>query len=70
MTNADLRERGHLEELGVDGRIILEWIFKKLNVKVWTGAIWLKIGTGMGELVNAALNLRVQQNVQNFLTSR
>jgi hypothetical protein len=28
----DLRERGHFEGLGLDGRIILKWIFK-----MWDG---------------------------------
>jgi hypothetical protein len=32
----DLRERKHLEGLGIDGIIILMWIFKKLDGKAWT----------------------------------
>jgi len=27
----NLKERDHLEEAGVDGRIILEWIFRNLD---------------------------------------
>ena len=35
---------------GVDGRIILRWIFRKWDVGVWTGSIWLRIGTRGGHL--------------------
>jgi len=32
------------------GRIILIWIFRKWDVRVWTGSSWLRIGTGGGNL--------------------
>jgi len=46
----NLRERDHLGDTGVDGRIILRWIFRKWDVEVWTGSSWLSIGTGGGHL--------------------
>jgi len=46
----NLRERNHMEDPGVDGRIILRWIFRKLDVGAWTGSSWLRIETGDGHL--------------------
>ena len=43
-------EGDHLGDPGVDGRIILRWIFRKLDVGVWTGSSWYRIGTGGGQL--------------------
>ena len=45
-----LWEIDHLEDPGVDGRIILRWVFRKWNVEAWTGSSWLRIGTGGGHL--------------------
>ena len=44
------RERDHLGDPDVDGRIILRWIFRKWEGVVGTGWSWLRIGTGGGHL--------------------
>ena len=63
-----LRERGHWGDQDIDGRIIIRWIFRKLEGVVGTGWSWLRIGTGGGHLwVREELSGSI--NAGNFLTS-
>ena len=45
-----LRERGHWDDPGVEGRIILRWICRGWDVDIWTGLGWARIETGGGRL--------------------
>jgi hypothetical protein len=53
----NLRYRDHLEDRGVDGRIILRWMFSK-----WDGGMdWIDVAHDRDRwraLVNAVMNLR------------
>jgi hypothetical protein len=54
----NLRERVHLEDPGIDGRILLRWIFRK-----WDGSLdWIDLAQNRNRwcaLVNAVMNLWV-----------
>jgi hypothetical protein len=55
----NLRERYHLGDQGVDGRIIIRWIFRKWGV---VGVDWIELTQDRDRwraLVNAVMNLRV-----------
>jgi hypothetical protein len=42
--------RDYSGDLDVDGRIILEWILGRYGGNLWTGYIWLRIGSSDGPL--------------------
>jgi hypothetical protein len=42
--------KNHLEDVGVDGWIILKCIYKNWDGEAWARLIWLRIGTGGGRL--------------------
>jgi len=47
-----MKEKVHLEDLGLDMRIILKGIYKNWDVGTWTVLIWFRVGTGSCECGN------------------
>jgi len=61
------KEKDHLGEPGVEGRIILRWVFRWWDVG---GRDWIDLAYDREwwwTLVNAVMNRRVPLNVGNFL---
>jgi hypothetical protein len=46
----NLKVKGYLEDPGVDGSIILEWILRKEGGNVWTRFIWVSMASSGGLL--------------------
>jgi hypothetical protein len=44
----NLRARDHWGDPGVDGKIIIKWIFRKYDVGIWIVLGWLRIETDAG----------------------
>jgi len=64
----NLSERYHLKDLGIEGRVILKWLFKKWDV----GMDWIHLAQDRlrwRALVNVVMNVRVPENEGTFLTS-
>ena len=58
--------RDHLENLDLDGRLILKWILKKQSGRGCTGFIWLRVGTGRGAVLNTVMDFRIKKQDVNF----
>jgi hypothetical protein len=54
-----LRERDHLEDAGIDGRIILRWGLQEVGCRAWTGLIGLRNRGIWRALVKAVMNILV-----------
>jgi hypothetical protein len=47
------KERHHVEDFHMDGRILLKWVLKKQEGKEWDRPVWLRIGTSGGFLLRS-----------------
>jgi hypothetical protein len=65
-----LKEKGRLGDLGENGMVILEWIWKKQDRKMETRCVWFRAGTSGRSCEGCALMaLRVPQQIEIVLGS-
>jgi len=64
----NLKERDNLEDLSVNGTVILKWALKEHNGVAWSGLIWIKTQKSRG-LFEHGQRILVSLNARNLLTS-
>jgi hypothetical protein len=55
----NLRERGHWGDIGVDGKIILRWIFREVGCGSMDWIVLAQDKDRWRALVNSVMNIRV-----------
>jgi hypothetical protein len=56
----------HLEDLGLGGRMILKRILRRESARMWSGLIWLRIGT-RGRIISTWQRTFGFLNMREFL---
>jgi len=64
-----MKEGDHLEDLRVDGKIILKYILREYYERVWTALLWSSIRRSGGATVNTIMNFPFHKMRKIFLTT-
>jgi hypothetical protein len=64
----NLKERGHVEDVGIDGRVILKWILRKWDAGMDLSCV-AQARNRWPAVVKAVMNLWIAQNAENIVSS-